>query len=341
MQTRRILFSVAVLCLGVTSPTIADVFDMPATATGLEFVAVGDLYNSPDDTGHGGVNYGYRIGKYEVTNAQYAEFLNAVASTDTHGLYNPDMASGWADTGGIVRSGAVGSLAYSARPGRENLPVNYVSFWDACRFANWLHNDQPSGQQDVGTTESGAYDLNGVASPEGMGIVRNADAAIFLPSEDEWYKAAYYSPALNGGLGGYFDYPTGTDATPSNTLTSPDPGNNANFNDYGYSDPVAPFTTPVGEFENSQSPYGTFDQGGNISEWSELVPDVFGASCTRGGSWSNGPVQNLLASAWQHTSQPTETYDLGFRVAAIPEPATLSLLALGGLAMLRRKKEHA
>ena len=86
-----------------------------ASTTGLhaeviiDWVTVGDLGNTPDDTGRGGVDYVYKIAKYEVTNSQYTEFLNSVADTDTYGLYNTEMASGYAGTGGITRSGLSGS----------------------------------------------------------------------------------------------------------------------------------------------------------------------------------------------------------------------------------------
>src|SRR5262245_11149678 len=73
----------------------------------------------------GGVAYSYSIGTYEVTNAQYVEFLNAKAASDPFGLYNLGMATG---LGGITQSGSDGSYAYRAIAGRENMPVNYVSF---------------------------------------------------------------------------------------------------------------------------------------------------------------------------------------------------------------------
>ncbi len=111
-------------------------------------------------TGYGSVDYTYRISKYEVTNAQYAEFLNAVASTDSYGLYDTDMGSPepW-EWGGITRSGSSGSYTYSAIGGREDMPVNHVSWYDSLRFANWLHNGQPTGAQDNSTTEDGAYTI--------------------------------------------------------------------------------------------------------------------------------------------------------------------------------------
>lgn len=127
-----------------------------ATVT-ISTVTVGNLGNAADPTtgsAYGSVAYSYNIGATEVTNAQYAEFLNAVAATDTYDLYNPNMAG---EFGGITRSGAPDSYTYATVGGRENNPVNFVSFWDATRFANWLHNGQPTGQQDNDTTENGAY----------------------------------------------------------------------------------------------------------------------------------------------------------------------------------------
>ncbi len=140
------------------------------------------------------MGYDYLIGTYEVTNAQYAEFLNAKAASDPLGLYNTSMGdpstnSTFVGHGGITRSGSSGSYSYSAIAGRGDMPVNYVSFYDSLRFANWLNNGQGSGD-----TETGAYTLlGGTAAPSnGMTVTRNAGATIFLTSENEWYKAAYY-----------------------------------------------------------------------------------------------------------------------------------------------------
>ena len=187
----------------------------PAKAATFDWATVGTPGNA-DDThgdGYGGVDYTYRISKHEVTNAQYTEFLNAVAATDTYGLYNTAMGSdSW---GGITRSGDSGSYTYSVKapavghgPGGsdytyDNKPMVYVSFIDAMRFVNWLHNGQGSGG-----TESGVYTIG-----TGTNEVRSAGAKFWIPSEDEWYKAAYYDPNGNGGSGAYYDYPTSTDTT--------------------------------------------------------------------------------------------------------------------------------
>src|SRR6185369_5695542 len=146
--------------------------------------------------------------------------------------------------------------------------VNYVGFWNAARFANWLDNGQPTGAQGPGTTEGGAYHDIGNQTLFG----RNAGAAFFIPTEDEWYKAAYHDKAA-GLAASYFDYPTGTNSDPGNDTTeTTNAGNNVNTvinfpGDWAIGFPY--LRTVVGEFELSDSPYGTFDQGGNVYEWNE------------------------------------------------------------------------
>ena len=168
----RGLLAAAVVASAVAAQ--ADVFNMPGGLTSLQFATVGDPGNVADTmvmttdqtTGYGAVNYIYQIGKYEVTTAQYCQFLNAVAAADSYGLYSTNMANP-ASTGpwyhgvgcGILRSGSSGSYTYSVVSGRENYPVNYVPWVSAIRFCNWLQNGQPTGLEGPGTTETGAYAL--------------------------------------------------------------------------------------------------------------------------------------------------------------------------------------
>ena len=109
-----------------------------------------DPFNSGSIRGIGSVANVYRIAKNEVTNDQYAEFLDAVAATDTNALYNASMGSD--PRGGITQSGVSGSFTYAVKTNMGDKPVNYVSFFDAMRFVNWLDNGQPSGVQDASTT---------------------------------------------------------------------------------------------------------------------------------------------------------------------------------------------
>jgi len=308
-------------------------------------VTVGNPGNANDTygDGYGGVDYVYNIGKYEVTTGQYTEFLNAVAATDTYGLYNTNMGDPTFPTRGcnIQRSGSPGSYAYSVDPIWADRPVNFVSWGNAARFSNWLHNSQPTGAQGLGTTEDGSYFLDGAMSyPELFLITREADATWVIPSEDEWYKAAYHKN--DGVTGNYFDYPTSSDSTPSNDLIDPDPGNNATFYDSIVPDYTigSPFwRTEVGAHENSDSPYGTFDQGGNVWEWNETR---FGDTHRgiRGGSFG-GNVGDLHADTLSHNNVIGDNtyYLIGFRVAeVVPEPGTITLLALGGLLAIRRRR---
>ncbi len=239
----------------------------------MEWVTVGDAGNQ-DDThgdGYGGVAYVYDIGRHEVTNAQYCAFLNAVAADDTNWLYDNCMASG--NYGGIARSGSAGGYTYSTISGRANMPANCVSWYDALRFDYWMHNGQPSGAQDASTTEDGAYDMS-----LGASVVRKPDALIFLPSEDEWYKAAYCKGS--GTAAGYWDYPTQSDTAP--TAEGP-PGtefSNGSAN-YGWAVGVGDLTY-VGSYsaKPSTSSYGPFDLGGNLLEWNEA--DILGDGSRRG-----------------------------------------------------------
>jgi len=286
---------------------------------------VGDAGNSCDVQGQaclGAVDYTYQISKYEVTNAQYAEFLNAVAAIDRNSLYDTNMAWG---IGGITRGGSWGTYTYSTIAGREDMPVTFVSFWDTLRFANWMHNGQPTGGQGNATTEDGAYTVtaDGITNNS---ITRNAGAAIWLPSHDEWYKAAFYD-ALSMS---YFDYPAGSD-TPTVCAAPGAVANTANCDNA-----VGDFTD-VGSYLSSASPNGTFDQGGNVREWNEAI---WGGSFRthRGGTFQPGVGNTLSASVW-YASSPDQISIIGFRVASLPEPGMGLLLACGlaGLGVRRRR----
>jgi formylglycine-generating enzyme required for sulfatase activity len=311
-------------------------------------VPVGDPGNAPDTqvmfdgtTGYGAVSYAYNIGKYDVTVGQYTTFLNAVAKTDTYGLYNTSMGSGDPTYGcGISQTGSPGSYIYAPTK-NPNFPVNYVSFWDACRFTNWLQNGQPTGAEGVGTTETGAYDLtvpNGITNNT---ITRSTGATWAVASENEWYKAAYYDPNKNGvGQAGYWAYPTKSDSVPSNVLSATGT-NNTNYYDYygtgngGYTDPVN-YLTAVGAFAASPSAYGTFDQGGDVFQWNDT--SISGSDRgLRGGSF--GDFDGYLQSGYRYNLIPTNEYlDIGFRVSQVPEPASLGILGFGVMGMLVRRR---
>jgi formylglycine-generating enzyme required for sulfatase activity len=331
-----VLAGVLTLANGATQ---ADVFHMPAGQTSQEFVAVGNAGNAADpSTGYGAVPTTYQMGKFDVTIGQYCQFLNAVAKTDPHGLYNPHMGPAYTSyyTQMITQSGSSGSYTYSVtgtNPQAANCPIYDVQWADAVRYCNWLQNNQPTGAEGPGTTETGAYTLNSDLSK----VTRTAGATYFIPSENEWYKAAYY----NASNASYWLYPTQSNTVPSNVLSATGT-NNANFSTKpGLTDDTNALT-PVGAFAGSPGPYGTYDMGGDLQQWTEAK--VSGGTTTRilrgGDCFDNS---SYLASNYR-TSR-SNVYigdDQGFRVAsaAVPEPGSIVLLLAGALAIgiLRRRR---
>jgi sulfatase modifying factor 1 len=350
--------ALTLLCLGTAGQ--ADVFHMGPGLTSLDMVTVGDPGNAAElrhpyytPSSFGGVDHTYNIGKYEVTTAQYCEFLNNKAKSDPFRLYNERMAdltddryTGWGCN--IRRTGTDGSYVYRVGSGSVqdvanwgNRPVNYISYWDMLRFSNWLNNAQGDGD-----TETGAYTLGGYTGINGGSILRNPGATWFLPSEDEWYKAAYYK---GGGIdAGYWIYATQSDDIPSNFGYDgyDDPGNHVNYptNNYTVYTMGSPYLrTNVGEFENSASAYGTFDQNGNVWELNDTISiqgDWYCQRVRRGGSFDNGlyALDSYMRDYWYPDG---ESNYVGFRVAsAVPEPSSVAALAgsLAALFVLRRRR---
>jgi sulfatase modifying factor 1 len=298
----------------------------------------------------GAVAYNYRIGTYEVTNNQYAAFLNATATADPFGLFNDSMGSD--PRGGITQSGASGTFSYATRANMGEKPVNFVSWYDSLRFANWLHNGQPIGAQGNGTTETGAYALvGGTTEPtNGLTITRDSSAKWFLPSEDEWYKAAYYNPETAS----YFTYPTSSDTGPAMATADADgdvsnPGPNvANFGRGADWDSDGDGTIEDGSLTTvgsagAPSPYFTFDQGGNVMELTEALRDpAADFRIARGGSYPSTPVTTLRGFGRPVVGPTLEVSNVGFRVGtAVPEPSSLAVLAAALLlTSLRRPKQR-
>ena len=306
------------LLMGIPGAVLqgGDVFRMPDGLRSLELVTVGSPGNRADTNGFGAVAYAYRMGRHEVTTAQYVEFLNAKAKADPDGgLWNNDMDRSRSGEGmrcEIRRSGDPGRFVHSVAPEFANRPVSHVSFLDACRFCNWLHNGQGDGD-----TETGAYTLKGYSGTDGRRIRRNPEARFFVPTEDEWYKAAYFDPNKPGGPG-YWRYPTRSDAKPGRDPASP---NAANWFSDGFLDPVH-FYSEVGSFPSALGPWGTLDQAGNIAEWTDGLTPPF-LRTLRGGACDSDDAGLHVVTPNPVFSSISDTSDIGFRVAAAPEGQTV------------------
>ena len=280
----------------------------------VEMVTVGDAGN-PNDSGStsdvgpsGAVAYEYQIGKYEVTNQEYVHFLNAVDPTGINRLllYRDDMALGI--NGGITNNlSNVDGLKYEVKAGFAAKPVVYVRFYDALRFCNWLHNGAVPG----GDTDDGAYTLEGSLSipTNGETVTRNPGAKFTVPTEDEWYKAAYYKPFNQGGdVDHYWLYPTGSNFSPESTAP---PGGSPAAN---YERELSGFTD-VGSYTNTVGYYGTFDMAGNASEWIETIHPVIEPELRlqRGGGW-NAFVGSLQSANPTSSNPRTDLHTVGFRI---------------------------
>ena len=348
----------------------------PAGAEPLAYqmVTVGNSGNASDTRvgnntlGRGTVNYSYLIGKYNVTIGQYTAFLNAVDPNgiNPNGIYRESMTSNnfiggisytaLASTGQkysvIGPFGAIQSPQATA----ANRPVTYVTWFSAARFANWMTN----GQGGPGTEATGAYTLNNQTS--GTPPVATPGAAFRLPTTDEWYKAAYYSPNYGGvGVPGYYAYATQSDTAPGNQIGSaanqanwaPDDVYSLTQTGFDYSGEQN-YLTDVGAFSGSGSFYGTFDQSGLVGQLNDL--DGTGSAGllvgVRGGGWlASNPV--ILSSSYQNTpiGYQAQSSDVGFRLVSpaiepVPEidPAGMgSVLALvtGALGLLERRRLKA
>jgi formylglycine-generating enzyme required for sulfatase activity len=289
----------------------------------IETVPVRNPHNSKDkETGYGAVAHEFAMGKFDVTVAQYAAFLNAKADVPPNKvieeLWCIEMSGvnkrNKPEKPGplITRTGSGTAadpykyeVAVSAEWGKRSgdRPICWVTWFDAARFANWINN----GATKSADTEKGAYTLPNYMA-EGI-VKKNPTAHWWIPSEDEWYKAAYYDPMMPSG-GGYHLYPTRSNDVPHMT-NPPGPANSANFNNFNSK--RGNVLTPGGAYVLSPSAYETFDQGGNVWQWTDGV--YHSNRIVRGGSYSYGitPLRKTIRRDYQPGFY--EDDDTGFRLA--------------------------
>ena len=312
-----------------------------------EFVTVGDPGNTADSTGYGAVSQTFDIMKFEFTNQQYVQFLNTVDAngTNPNSIYRADMGSD--ASGGIsLNGGAAAGSKYAVKTNMGNKPVNFVSWFDAARVSNWLHN----GATSAASMETGAYTLNNATSGNASALM--AGAKFFIPSENQWYKAAYYKGGATNA--GYWAYGTQSDVLPTSVTangtgngSAGNSGNSANYNlGAGWNGQDGNVTT-VGT-NGGPSAYGAFDMSGNVREWNDLNSSSSSSRGIRGGDWNDNSGSLSSSSARDDFNTHNELNDVGFRVASlssdavVPEPSMMVIgmvFGLGGLAARRRLKK--
>ena len=336
-----------VLSVGVA--TLLGSLAVPALAVTIDWVTVGDPGNTADTTGTpnpaGAVAAAFQIMKYEFTNQQYTDFLNSVdgGGTNPNSVYNTSM--GINTRGGIsFTSGASPGSKYATKTDMGDKPVNYVSWWDAARVSNWLFN----GATGTSSTETGAYTLVG-GQISGTAPAANPGASYLLPTEDQWYKAAYYKGGSTNA--DYWDYATQRDTAPTPVTagsigigSSGSTGNFANYNAAASWNGRTGNVTTVGT-NGGASAYGAFDMSGNVFEWNDLTGAAGSSRGQRGGAWNSVGEFDLSSSSGGPNLPSEESNFIGFRLASpvvVPEPSTYAMalagLACGGYSILRRRK---
>ena len=305
----------------------ADVFNMGGGQTSISLVPVGNPGNA-ERPGHGqplrlrGLQLQHRqvrrdAGPVHAVPQRRGQdrHLRPLQQLHEHGL---ELYHAWHPARLAVRA----TIHYSvtgSNPQAANCPAFDVTWFDAARFCNWLQNGQADhdGRPSLRRpTETGAYTLNGDTTSGTE--TRNANAKYFIPSENEWYKAAYYNPSS----GTYSTYATQSNIAPSNSLVLVP--NDANYYNGGYTDSTN-YLTPVGYFSTSPSYYGTFDQSGDVWNWNDAI--ISGSfRGLRGGVWvASTPASWRRPTATTATRRASTTI-VGFRVASVPEPGSLTLL---------------
>ncbi len=276
MNARKMAaMAVAVILAVAGGMARAEAITHDSTTINMDFITVPD-WGPADDTTYGEVFYEYNIGKYEVTADQWAAVIAA----------DPAVGNAGSWTG--------------------SQPTGGTSWDEAAKFCNWL---------TTGNATSGYYTISdGVASiPDGWDEWGHYDYAdmngttYFIPTENEWYKAAYYDPAMMD----YYDYPTGSDTVPTAVAGGTD-ADTAVFTGNGVSPMVPADVNNAGGL----SAWGTMGQGGNVQEWTEAA--IGTGRGIRGGAADSG--DGLLASSSRPSLAPSSEFALnGFRVASVSQ----------------------
>ena len=308
--THCVAFLFAAFSLAIQTSVQADTFGGRTTNEfTVDFVSISQTNNAADTTGYGAVPYNYRVGTYEISQLQ------------------------------ITKAEQIGMANVSAGAWTNNQPAANLSWYEAAAFVNFLNtNSGKTAAYDL-TFSDGSWSMTLQSSSNawtagGTNLYRNKDAYYFLPSENEWYKAAYYNPSGTN----YFLYPTASSSVPTAVASGTTSGT-AVYGGGAVTEPAA--VTLAGGL----SPYGTMGQGGNVFEWMESSLDGSNSSASadrtvRGGN-AFFPESDLRSSFRAYGAPELGASTFGFRVASVPEPSTYALLLMAGAGWLLRKRRKA
>jgi hypothetical protein len=311
--------------------------------SGIDFVTINHPGNAAwqgDGTqgdlaiGRGGVDYSYRIGRYEVTTGQWCEFMNAALDRPANDhipfVFAP---STWGAVGTTPNN--PGGQRYTVPAGHAMYPAGGIDWRTCAILCNWLDHNKASNREAF---LSGSYDVSTFGYNGNIftdQAARSPGAQYFLPTWDELLKASHYDPNRFGpGQGGWWTYNNGTD-TPLVGGPPPSMGGNGQAN-FGFSGPPNPFSIPLGAYL-TQSPWGLFDTAGGTSEWTESIRTIGGGIRFRyhdGSYWNSDPGYGIADSIYAAADEfpSVSTYNLGFRIAAVvPSPASSMILAASAL----------
>jgi len=211
-------------------------------------------------------------------------------------------------------------------------------------YANWLCNNKGS---DRSAFLNGAYDVSTFGfTPGGIftdQLTHNPGAQYWIPTWDEWLKAAHYDPnKLNtdGTRGGWWKYSNGSD-TPYVYGPPPSRGGTGTANS-GYFNGGA-FTIPLGSYAAS-SPWGLYDTAGATGEWTEGIRTLIGGDRYRifeGSYWGEEQAPADLSDGVRFSGGAEfphiPTYEFGVRIAsAVPSPSTWPVV-LGAMLVAPRR----
>jgi len=301
--------------------------------------------------GRGSVPYEFRIGRMEVTTAQWAEFVNA--ALDRPASDRLPHVSAPARWGAVPALPQNGGQRFSVPGGNELRAAGGISWRMAAMYCNWMHNDKSSGRSAF---LSGIYDVSTFGfTPGGRfldQLTRSPGAKFWIPSGDEWIKAAHYDPNRSGqGQEGWWRYSTTSDAAPAYgppgvAVLGSFAQANAGWRSTDYPS-LDPFAVPLGAYPGVQSPWGLLDAAGATGEWTEEASYVPGDQFPidrlyEGNRWASTlfPTSDFVGIPGGRDFPSLTIYDLGFRVAAlVPSPSACWIGAgLCWFSMKRRRR---